>query len=651
MLAFEPGAHEAIFRIVRSDGSIAIPLACNTTDEASEKARREVSRALDDKASDARFDGTIEVLVGPSLARNKKTREALGALEAELRELHGQRELASGATVHVHVRHVEKRRWKMEEWEAARRELASPTKRAIWIERGRSYGLLLVSAVLMFLGFAGFGVWPLAFVGMIPALFVFDGAGSLDGQRPTGGKFFWRALFFGYIAYWGGFYWIVDTIVDFGGFPYLLALLFGSVYFVYQACEFIFILWIWRRARDRGFNATLALVSAYVAVELVFPMLFDHYYGNSFHMLPPLVQLVDLGGPMMLTALAMLGNGALYEILRAKLRKEPFPKASPIVFAAVVAFALGYGYWRIADVEARVAEAPKIEVGLVQPSMSIYEAMERPREGRRREVEQSLALQAERHPDLIVWPESAVSFFIPEGINIQRGVLSDREGHAVTAPVLFGGLSRREVDGEVHHYNTAFLTDAEGNVTSTYDKTYLLAFGEYIPFGELFPQLYEYSPNTGHFTSGNHVRPMRLGDYRITTLVCYEDILPRFVRRAVAEGDPHLLVNITNDAWFGATHEPYVHLALAKFRAAEHHRYLVRTTNTGVSAIVDPAGRIVTESPLFERATLHGEVAMMRGWTPYETLGDWPGWAGLVIVIFMTFVGRWPPRRSRAASS
>ncbi len=272
-------------------------------------------------------------------------------------------------------------------------------------------------------------------------------------------------------------------------------------------------------------------------------------------------------------------------------------------------------------------------------------------EGRRREVEQSLALEREVHPDLIVWPESAVSFAIPEGVNI-RGVLSTREG-TVTTPVIFGGISRRETADGTRLYNTAFLTDPEGDVAGTYDKTYLLAFGEYIPFGELIPQLYEYSPNTGHFTQGSHVRPMHLDvggrDYRITTLICYEDILPRFVRRAVDEGDPHLLVNITNDAWFGATHEPYVHLALAKFRAAEHHRYLVRTTNTGVSAIVDPAGRIVTESPLFERATLHGEVAMMTGWTPYETLGDWPGWLGLALSVYMAFLGRWPRRRRAAA--
>ncbi len=526
----------------------------------------------------------------------------------------------------------------------------SPT--TVWQERGRAYGLLLVSAVLMFLGFAGFGLWPLAFVGMVPALFVFDGRGvgphPLEGAEGRARRpFFWRALFFGYVAYYGGFYWVVNTIVDFGGFPYLLALAFASIYFLYQAFEFVLVLWLWRRARDRGFNATLALAGAYVASELVFPMLFDHFYGNSFHMLPWLVQVVDLGGPMLLTGLAMLGNGALYEVLRARLEQRPLPRVAPIAFAAAILFCVGYSQFRIAEVEARIAAAPKLTVGLVQTNMGIFEKREDPEEGRRRHIEQSLRLEREAEPDLLVWPESAATFFIPEGVNVRPHVFTSERGETVTTPTIFGGLARRLRDGRRHHYNTAFMTDRDGNVTGTYDKTYLLAFGEYIPFGETFPQLYEMSPNTGHFTPGDHVRPLQFRGYRLTTLICYEDILPRFVRNAVREGDPHLIVNITNDAWFGETHEPYVHLALAKYRSIEHHRYLVRATNTGISAVIDPLGRVVTESPLFAPANLHAEVAMMTGWTPYQTLGDWPGWLALGGMIYMAFVGR--RRRAGAA--
>ncbi len=635
--AFERGASAGVFRIVRTDGSIAIPLVATSLEQAKELARKEVARALDDRVGHPSFNGVVDVAFGPDLKGGKKTKEALAELEAELNEAHADRQYAGGASVRVRVQRHEGMDWKHPEWK-------SRFSREVWAERARSYGLLAFSAVLMFLGFAGFGVWPLAFVGLVPALFVFD-----REPRPTGGPFFWRALFFGYLSFYGGFYWVVNTILDFGGFPYLLALLFASVYFLSQACQYVLMLWMWRRARDRGFPPALALVATFLAAELIFPMLFDHFYGNSFHMLPWLTQIVDLGGPMLLTALSMLANGALYEVLRARLRRERIPRAAPIAFAAAMLFTLGYSQYRISDVEARVEAAPKITVGLVQTNMGIFDKREDPMEGRRRHIEQSLALEREFHPDLLVWPESAATFWIPEGVNVRRWVLQGDDGEAVSTPTLFGGLMRRGRGAEERHYNTAFLTDGEGNVRGTYDKTYLLAFGEYIPFGEALPILYEWSPNPGHFTPGDHVRPLHFGDYRIATLICYEDILPRFVRRAVSEGDPHLLVNITNDAWFGETQEPYVHLALAKYRALEHHRYLVRATNTGISAIIDPLGRVTTESPLFDRASLHGEVAMMSGWTPYQTLGDWPGWLALALAIYMVFIGRRTPGQAPRA--
>jgi apolipoprotein N-acyltransferase len=513
-----------------------------------------------------------------------------------------------------------------------------------WKEIARSYGLLLFSAILMFLGFAGFGVWPLAFVGMVPALFVIDA-----DPKPIGRKFFFRALFFGYVAYYGGFYWVVDTIVDFGGFPYLLALLFASIYFLYQAFEFVLILWLFRRARERGWNATLCLVAAYLTAETIFPMLFDHYYGNSFHMLPHLVQVVDLGGPMLLTGLAMAGNGALYEVIRARVRKEPTPWIAPAVFAGALAFTLGYGVYRIDEVETRMARAPKITVGVVQTNMGIFQKHEDPGEGLERHLEQSLALEAQGPLDLLVWPESAATFRLPRELgtpirpyfeNALRYYRIESPGFPRT-PMLFGGLSANMTDpAHRSSYNTAFITDERGLTRGHYDKTYLLAFGEYLPFGDTFPILHEWSPNTGHFSRGDHVDPVPLGDYRISVLVCYEDVIPRFTRQAVREGDPHLLVNITNDAWFGETQEPYVHLALATFRAAEHHRYLIRATNTGVSAIVDPLGRRVEEGGLFERASLRGEVAMMNGWTLYQTLGDWPGWLALAAMLSILFVFR-----------
>ena len=120
----------------------------------------------------------------------------------------------------------------------------------------------------------------------------------------------------------------------------------------------------------------------------------------------------------------------------------------------------------------------------------------------------------------------------------------------------------------------ALMVDEQGAVTGRYDKEYLLAFGEYIPFGDTFPILYQWSPNSSRFSPGASFDPLPLGDHKISALICYEDILPGFVNRMVRHADPDLLVNLTNDAWFGDSTEPWIHFALAKLRAVEHRRLL-----------------------------------------------------------------------------
>lgn len=117
---------------------------------------------------------------------------------------------------------------------------------------------------------------------------------------------------------------------------------------------------------------------------------------------------------------------------------------------------------------------------------------------------------------------------------------------------------------------------------------------------------------------------LRLGAARLAVLICYEDILPGFVRSVVRQTRPNLLVDITNDAWFGDTAAPHIHLALSTLRAIEHRRFLARATNSGVSAVVDPLGRVVVRGGTFRSETLHANVALLADDTLYARLGDWP---------------------------
>lgn len=503
--------------------------------------------------------------------------------------------------------------------------------------RLRPWGLAVISAVLAFLGFAGFGIWPLAFVAFVPLLFALDEAKERRGRRAL-----WIGFFFGFIAQWGGYYWLVEMLDNFSGFSIGLCILFASVLIAYTAGGFTIFSVIWAKGTERGWSPTLVAVCAFLAAEYVYPLLFPFYYGASFHDEPILLQTADLGGPLMQSALAISVNAAIFEVLRARIRKERMPRVAPAAVAAFVAFTLVYGAVRVSSTDADVARAPKITVGVVQANMGLLEKRDDPWEGHRRHLDQSLELESTVRPDLLVWPESAYTWFLPQGVrNVKRTIMG-----RLTTPVLFGGLQQREVDGVERHYNTAFVTNGAGDLLGSYDKTYLLAFGEYLPFGETFPQLYDISRHSGHFTPGNHVHPLPFRDYRIATLICYEDILPSFVRRAVSEGDPHLFVNVTNDAWFGDTHEPWIHFALAKFRAVEHHRYLVRSTNSGVSGIIDPVGRVVTHSQTFTRENLTARVAMLEGHTLYGYVGDWPGWLAIAGSLAMLVRSR----RARGAS-
>lgn len=195
-------------------------------------------------------------------------------------------------------------------------------------------------------------------------------------------------------------------------------------------------------------------------------------------------------------------------------------------------------------------------------------------------------------------------------------------------PLLFGAITAEDDPdraGEKVYYNTALLLDPDGRVLGRYDKNYLLIFGEYLPMSDWFPFLKDWFPEAGDFRPGRTVEVFVLGETRIGVMICYEDIIPAFSRRLHEKGT-NLLVNITNDAWFGKTTEPYQHLALATFRAIENRRFLVRATNTGVSAIVDPVGRIIEQTSLERPEVLVADVARLDGETPYQKYGDLFAW-------------------------
>lgn len=504
------------------------------------------------------------------------------------------------------------------------------------------YVLVALSGALYFLGFAGFDLWPLAFVSFVPALWALDPAAHPEPLRTR--SVLGLGFVFGFVMNVGGFYWVVSTLRSFSGFSYVVCVLIASILWAYQGFLLGVFAWLYHRARRQGASNLIAACASLCVCEWLYPELFKHYFGNCLHATPLAVQVADLGGPLLVSGLLVAANVGIYALLRT-LRGAPFDRFTVSVTAAMWAATLGYGAYRIHEVDQRIAAAPKVRVGLVQTNMGLTQKRDDPREGLRRHIEQSLDLQKSTKLDLLIWPESAFGWFLPAHIANVRDIVFQG---AIRVPTLFGGLSQRERDGRVMPFNTAFMTDTDGSIVGTYDKTYLLAFGEYIPFGDRFPGLYELSPNSGHFAPGDHVQPVPFGRFRIGVLICYEDILPGFVSHAVRVGTPHLLANITNDAWFGDTHAPWEHLALAKMRAVEHHRALIRSTNSGVSAVIDPVGRTLAESGVFTRENLSADVPMLEVDYPYATIGDFPGYLSLILLLALGFRAR---RRKAALSA
>ena len=496
-----------------------------------------------------------------------------------------------------------------------------------------------VSGLFYFLAFPGIDFWPFAFVAYVPFYI------ALEGQAPK--RAAWIGLIQGATMNAAGFYWLMGMLKTFSGFPMPFCAFFVLVVASVQGGRSALHGYLYARIRMKladaseaklGYVRPLAFLGAFVAAELCFPVLFTWYFAGITHDTPVLGQVADLGGPI-LVGLALLGpNVALGELFLAKLsRRAPNVRLVALGFAAIVVSAL-YGVIRIAQVDARAQASEPLVVGLVQGNLGLMQKREDPSEGLRRHKRLTQELR-QKGAELVVWSESSVTFAVPEAM--YKPFMKDRVSGTAGVPMVFGAVVYRRDPDRERWYNTALSTNREGEVTARYDKHYLLAFGEYLPFGEELPILHKWSPNSGRFSKGKEYAPLlftRNGkEYKLGTLICYEDILPRFTNELVNAEHPELLVNITNDAWFGDTLEPWQHLALAKMRAIEHHRYLVRATNSGVSAIVDPVGRTMSHTKTFQAETLSATVHLMNDGTLYEVLGDAPWLVTSVAVVFFGF--------------
>jgi apolipoprotein N-acyltransferase len=481
-----------------------------------------------------------------------------------------------------------------------------------------AYGGALLSGLLYWLAFPGIDAWPLAFVAWVPLLV------AMRGQTVR------RATLLGWVAgitmNVAGFWWLQGMLSTFSGFPAPLCFLFLLIVCAFQGGRIALQGWLYGRATARGWPHAPVFAGAFAASELLYPVLFPWYFAATVHQVPVLTQLGDIGGPIGVGLVLVAVNLAIGEAVLSLVERRKASMPLLATGAAVAALACVYGVIRIRLVDAEAQAAPAATVGVVQANMGLAEKRISYDEGLRRHLKLSSDLR-DQGVDFVVWSEtSAMRPVRDSAYTDELRAVSRRIG----LPSIFGAVIVKRVPDEREYvlYNSAVSSDAEGTISGRYDKQFLLMFGEYLPLGETFPILYRWSPNSGRFTPGTSFDPLTIevhGEkHPVTALICYEDILPRFTNDAVRHADPELIVNLTNDAWFGDTEAPWEHFALTQLRAVEHRRYFVRGTNSGVSGIIDPVGRVVAHSGTFRMESLAAPIHWMRSRTMYERLGDWP---------------------------
>ena len=428
-------------------------------------------------------------------------------------------------------------------------------------------------------------------------------------------------------------YWITYVINHYGNLPLPVSLV---VFFLLVAYLALFpglfcasLAWL----RQRGLVWPFLAPFLWVSLELGKGHLLTGFpwenLGYSQYRLLSFIQIADLAGVYGISFSLTLSSALLYLMVFGQ---DQQPKMGVRLFSifllvALVSAIYGYGRWRLSTLESH--PGPAFKVALVQGN--IAQDTKWDPAFQQVTLEKYLRLTAdavEQQPDLVVWPETATPFYFLADLQHTRDLIQEVE--RFKRPLLFGSPGFRRKGERLKLYNRAYLLNGDGMVSGHYDKIHLVPFGEYVPWKNLLFFVDKLVQAAGDFASGGQAVVLELPPARVGVLICYEAIFPELSRN-LANAGANLLVNITNDAWFGRSSAPHQHLSMAVLRTVENRLPMVRCANTGISALIDASGRILQTSGLFEEATILGTLQLGNGKTLYSRHGDWFAWSCVLI--------------------
>ena len=487
---------------------------------------------------------------------------------------------------------------------------------------GQRSGAALLAGVATVLGFAPFGLaWvPLLTVALLAALWL---AGT---PRQAG----WVGWWFGVGLMGAGVSWMYISIDLFGGVTPPLAALATLLFVLVVALYYALLGWLFGRLAvgvPRGYALLLLLPGLWVGVEWLRGWLFTGFPWLSLgysQIDTPLAGLAPVVGVLGVSWAVVTLAGALAWLPGVGWRRRLVAVGGLGVLLYLVAAGLASHAWsesagerlRVALVQGNIAQERKWEPGEQKRIIDHYLALTLPLEG----------------VQLVVWPETAIPLFADQ---VERGLLEPLEvwGRERGSELLLGVPLRSVEQGR--YYNAMLHLDGERGAGERgyYAKRHLVPFGEFMPFKPLLGPLFSWLRiPLSDFSAGEAERPlMELAGYAVGVSICYEDAFGREVRQALPEAA--LLINASNDAWFGDSLAPHQHLEIARMRALEGERWLLRATNTGISALIDPQGRVVAQLPLFVSDRLVGEVEPRQGATPYVRFGEGGVFLGWILVL------------------
>ncbi len=460
----------------------------------------------------------------------------------------------------------------------------------------------------------------MAWVALIPLFFALRDANDIRDGLIAG---FVAGLTFNI----GIMYWITFVVVHYGHLAYsigiflmILVAAYLSIYVALFAAGVVYF-------SGKGISGIIVAPALWTCLEYGKSHLLTGFpwenLAYSQHLNRYLIQVVDITGTYGITFVIILVNVVLYDVLKERFRgRRAMGEVS--LCCIIVLGMYCYGYIRTEQIEKVSQAAETMDVAVVQGNIDQSVKWNPDFQFDTIKAYKNLSLEKKTsRPRLTVWPETAAPFFFQDA-NMMQGEILD-VARISGDWLLFGSPSYQKdcdgVAGCVSFLNSAFLLSPQGSIVGRYDKVHLVPYGEYVPLREMFPFVSKLVVGVGDFRSGEGYKPLTMDGHKLGVLICYEGIFPE-ASRAYKRMGADLLVNITNDAWFGRTSAPYQHLSMTVFRAVENRLYIARSANTGISAIIDPTGRVVAQTELFERIALRNTIGFINNKTFYSVYGD-----------------------------